>query len=73
MPVDIRKPLKKLLPHLIKGKEDNLNEADTVQRIIKMFEEVLGFDTVPIAPDLPLGCRWMFAACRPWSGRRLVS
>lgn len=44
MPVDIRKPLKKLLPHLIKGKEDNLNEADTVQRIIKMFEEVLGYD-----------------------------
>jgi len=46
MPVDIRKPLKKLLPHLIKGKEDNLNEADTVQRIIKMFEEVLGFDAM---------------------------
>jgi len=44
MPVDIRKPLKKLLPHLIKGQEDNLNEADTVQRIIKMFEEVLGYD-----------------------------
>ena len=44
MPVDIRKPLKKLLPHLIKGQEDNLNEADTVQRIIKMFDEVLGYD-----------------------------
>jgi len=36
----------KLLPHLIKGKEDDLNEADTVQRIIKMFEEVLGFDAM---------------------------
>jgi len=44
MPVDVKKSLKKLLPHLIKGKEDNLNEADTVQRIIKMFEEVLGYD-----------------------------
>jgi predicted type IV restriction endonuclease len=29
---------------LLKGRDDNLNEADTVQRIIKMFEEVLGYD-----------------------------
>jgi predicted type IV restriction endonuclease len=44
MVVDIRKPLKKFLPHLLKAREDNLNEADTVQRIIKVFEEVLGYD-----------------------------
>lgn len=44
--VDIRKPLKKLLPHLLKAKADNLNEADTVQRIIKVLEEVLGYDAM---------------------------
>ena len=43
MALDIRKPLKKLLPHLIKAQEDNLNEADTLQRILKVFEEVLGY------------------------------
>ena len=46
MAVDIRKPLKNLLPHLLKAREDNLNEADTVQRIIKVFEEVLGYDAL---------------------------
>ena len=44
MAVDIRKSLKKFLPHLIKAREENLNEADTVQRIIKVFEEVFGYD-----------------------------
>lgn len=44
MIVDIRKPLKEILPHLIKAREDNLNEADTVQRIIRVFEMVLGWD-----------------------------
>ena len=44
MAVDIRKPLKKFLPHLQQARADNLNEADTVQRLIKVFEEVLGYD-----------------------------
>jgi predicted type IV restriction endonuclease len=44
MAIDIRKPLKKLLPHLLKARDDNLNEADTLQRITKLFEEVLGYD-----------------------------
>lgn len=44
MALDIRKPLRKLLPHLVKAREDNLNEADTLQRITKVFEEVLGYD-----------------------------
>lgn len=44
MALDIRKPLKKLLPHLLKAREDNRNEADTLLRIIKVFEEVLGYD-----------------------------
>lgn len=44
MATDIRKSLKKYLPHLLKAAEDNLNEADTVQRVIKVFEDVLGYD-----------------------------
>jgi predicted type IV restriction endonuclease len=44
MAINIRKPLKKLLPFLIQGQQDSLNEADTVQRIVKVFEEVLGYD-----------------------------
>ncbi len=44
MAVDIRKPLKKYHPHLVRAAEENLNEADTVQRLIKVFEDVLGFD-----------------------------
>lgn len=44
MNIDIRKPLKKYLPILLKAKEDNLNEADTVQRLIKFFEDVLCYD-----------------------------
>lgn len=40
----IVKELKKLLPHLLKAREDNLNEADTRQRIAKVLEDVLGYD-----------------------------
>lgn len=43
---DIRKPFKKLLPHLHQAKADNLNEADTVQRIIKVCEEAFGYDAM---------------------------
>lgn len=46
MAIDIHKPLKKLLPHLLKAQEENLNEADTSQRVIKVFEEVLGYDAM---------------------------
>ena len=38
MPIDIRKPLKKLLLYLLEAQEDKLNEADTLQRIVKVFE-----------------------------------
>lgn len=44
MAVDVKKSLKKYVPHLLKAQEDNLNEADTVQRLIKVFEEVFGYD-----------------------------
>jgi len=44
VPVDIRKPLKRYLPHLLQAQADNLNEADTVQRLIKVLEDVFGYD-----------------------------
>lgn len=44
MALEILKPLRQFLPHLLKARDDNLNEADTVQRIIKVFEGVLGYD-----------------------------
>jgi predicted type IV restriction endonuclease len=44
MPVDIRHSLKKLIPVLLKAKEDNLNEANTVQRLMMVFQNVLGYD-----------------------------
>lgn len=44
MAVDIRKPLKKFIPHLIAARDQNLNEADVVVRLIKLLEDVLGYD-----------------------------
>jgi hypothetical protein len=44
MAIDIRKPLKISLPYLLSAREQNLNEADTVHRIVKAFEDVLGYD-----------------------------
>jgi predicted type IV restriction endonuclease len=46
MPVDIRKPLKKYLPYLLSAQADNLNEADTVQHLVKVLEEVFGYDAM---------------------------
>jgi predicted type IV restriction endonuclease len=42
--IDIRKPLKKFLPHLLAARDENLNESGTVQRLVKLFEDVLGYD-----------------------------
>lgn len=44
--IDIRRPTKKFLPHLLAAKRDNLNEADTVQRVIKVFEDILGYSAL---------------------------
>ncbi len=46
MVIDIQKPLKKFLPYLLQAQAESLNEADTVQRIVKMFEDVLGYDVM---------------------------
>jgi len=42
--VDIRKSLTRFLPHLLQARDAGLNEADTVLRLCKFFEEVLGYD-----------------------------
>jgi hypothetical protein len=44
MAVDVRRPLKKYLPHLLQAQTDSLNEADTVQRLTRVFEDVFGYD-----------------------------
>jgi len=46
MAIDISKQLKKYLPHLLQARDNNLNEADTVQRLIKVFEDVLGYSSL---------------------------
>ena len=46
MSVDIRKPLKKMLPYLLQAQKDSLNEADTVLLLVKIFEGVLGWDAI---------------------------
>lgn len=43
---DIRFDLKRFLPYLLKAQKDNLNEADTCQRLMKFFEDVLGYDLI---------------------------
>ena len=73
---DIRRPLKKFLPHLLKAKEENLNEADTVQRVVLFLHEVLGYNPmgeitresqikekyVDIAIKIDGGIRWLIEA-----------
>lgn len=44
VPVDIRKSLKKMLPFLLQARTDNLNEADTILRLLKVFEGVLDYN-----------------------------
>lgn len=46
MPPDIRKPLKRLAPKFVEARTADLNEADTVLRLCKFFEDVLGYDAI---------------------------
>lgn len=43
-PQDVKTSLRKILPDLLKAKQDQLNEADTVTRIILVLQNVLGYD-----------------------------
>jgi predicted type IV restriction endonuclease len=44
MAIDIQKSLKKYVPFLLQAREQSLNEADTLQRIVRVFEDVLGYN-----------------------------
>jgi predicted type IV restriction endonuclease len=44
MPQDIRRPLRKILPHLLKARKDNLNEADTCTLICEILQSVLDYN-----------------------------
>lgn len=46
MAVDIKRQLKKFVPVFLDAQKENLNEADTVTRLIKFFEDVLGYDAL---------------------------
>jgi len=43
-PPSIRPAFRKMAPFLIQAAEQSLNEADTVRRIVKVFEDVLAYD-----------------------------
>jgi len=42
--INIRAPLKKYQTIMLQAKEQNLNEADMVLRLVKAFEDVFGYD-----------------------------
>lgn len=44
--VTLRNALLKMQPHLLQARDQNLNEADTVIRVVKVFENVLGYDAL---------------------------
>jgi predicted type IV restriction endonuclease len=46
MAVEIKRAMKKFLPAFLSAQKENLNEADTVTRLIKFFEDVLGYDAI---------------------------
>jgi hypothetical protein len=60
MNVNIAHELRKCLPYLLKAKEENLNEADTSQRIVKVFEDVLGYNPITeISRELEVRCKYV--------------
>ena len=62
---NIKRALNKYLPHLISGKEQNLNEADTVIRIIKIFEDVFEYDVLSeITKELQIRDRYVDIAVK---------
>lgn len=45
-PPSIRVSAKKFLPFFVQARDQNLNEADTVQRVVRFLERVLGYDAM---------------------------
>jgi hypothetical protein len=44
MTINIRRQLRRYVPILLEARKGNLNEADTVVRVCRFFEEVLAYD-----------------------------
>lgn len=42
----VKSGLRKGLPYLLQAQEQSLNEADTVVRVVKVFEDILGYDAL---------------------------
>lgn len=60
MKPNIVRELKKYLPFLLQAKKDNLNEADTSQRVFKVFEDVLGYNPMTdIAKEMRQRCKYI--------------
>jgi hypothetical protein len=65
MKINIARELKKYLPHLLQAQKDNLNEADTLQRIVKVFDDVLGYDPfTEISRELEVKCKYVDLAIK---------
>ncbi len=73
MAVDVRKALKKISPDLIKAKDENLNEANTRELIIKVFEDVFGYEiTTEITLELPIKSKYADIAIKINDKTRLL-
>ena len=71
--LDIKTPLKKILPFLIGAKKDNLNEADTVIRIVKVLEDVLGYNPMTeITREQKIKAKYVDLAIKIDGGIRLL-
>jgi hypothetical protein len=65
MKTNIAHGLKKYLPHLLQAQQDNLNEADTLKGIVKVFEDVLGYDSwTEISRELEVKCKYVDLAIK---------
>ena len=65
MKTNIVHGLRKYVPHLLKAQQDNLNEADTLKRIVKVFEDVLGYDSLTeISRELEVKCKYVDLAIK---------
>ena len=65
MKTNIAHGLKKILPHLLQAQQDNLNEADTLKGIVKVFEEVLGYDSwTEISREFEVKCKYVDLAIK---------
>jgi predicted type IV restriction endonuclease len=64
MKTNIVHGLRKFLPDLLQAQQDKLNEADTQQRIEKVFEDVLGYNFKEISHELEVNCKYVDLAIK---------